>query len=114
MTRTIILAILALALPVWAAEPERPSKLYRASQLAYVAAQFADVASSRGLHEHNALLASNGALGGRGVAVKLSIGGAWLVAQELLMRRHWRVVTWTNFAVAAGTGVVAGMNWGKR
>lgn len=66
-------------------------RLWRASQVAVVAASAGDAASSWGRRELNPMLAGgSGRFGARGLGIKLGILGGAQVAQELLVRRATR------------------------
>lgn len=102
------LLLLALAAPL-AAQP-----LYRASQVAVVAASGLDVASSWGRHELNPLLGV-GSFGGRQMGIKAaSVGCSMVAADRLTVGRRRKWVTVANFALAGGLSFVAARNWRTR
>lgn len=88
---------------------------YRASVAAVSACASLDAASSWGRVELNPVLAGRDQrFGGRGIAIKAGITGAWLGAQWLTRRRDRRAWTVGNVAIAASWCGAAGWNWASR
>ena len=113
LTGLRIFAVL-LTLPLAAADLPQPSKLFRVSEVAFVAATALDVQSSRGLVERNPLLGrSDFTLQNQG-AKALAISAGVVALEEFIVRRRpgmARVFKWLNFGMAGVHGGVAVRNW---
>lgn len=88
---------------------------YRLSLLAVAAGTGMDIASSWNRPEANGLLRSpDGRFAARGVAVKISLIGAVVGIQALVLRRRPEMrgfASRVNFGIGVGTGAVAVRNW---
>lgn len=94
-----------------ASDYDRP---FTASQIALAISQVPDSHSSWGRFELNPVL-GRGAFGPRQLAIKAGITTSLLVAQRhRVFKRHRRLFTVANFAVAGVTLAVAGRNYGLR
>ena len=95
-------------------KPRTPSKLYRWSVVALLAANAADAGTSWGRQELNPMLArSGGTFGWQSAAIKSGLTGGLLLFQHVARRRHPeldRSMAYTNFAAAGALAGVAARN----
>ena len=103
-----MLALLAASLSA------QPRKLWLVSLAALTAANVADAQSSWGRPELNGILGAR--FGGRGIAIKVGINGAWIVGQVIVLRRHraYRAFAVGNFAAAGVFTGAAVHNYGVK
>lgn len=111
--KILIATALVVASPVVKAESNR-DLLFTASQVALATAQVPDSHSSWGRFELNPVL-GKGAFGPRHLAIKTAVAVSTLAGQRHpAFKRHRRVFTIVNFAVAGVTLAVAKRNYGLR
>lgn len=108
--------ILALALIVPAHGATRWEKAWRWSVAALAAGNSADIASSWGHAESNAIIRGAGGRFAprRGIAIKASVTGGMALLQWRLAKRYptaWKPFAVANLAAAGATVGVAGRNW---
>jgi hypothetical protein len=107
-----ILAILALSISLRAQEIKSDRRLFAMSLVSFAGAETFDALSSRGMIEQNPIL-GRGPFGARQIGIKVSMGGALVAAEMLIIRRFpqtRRAFTWTNFIASGGTSAVAWHN----
>lgn len=99
-------------------DAEIDRRQYRLSLLAVAAGTGMDIASSWNRPEANALLRlPDGRFAHRGVALKVSLVGAIVGVQALVLRRRpdmRRFASRVNFGIGAGTSAVAVRNWSRQ
>jgi hypothetical protein len=116
MIRLVVVLILAVSL-VSAQQSERRDGLtaLRASQAVMVTGHGLDLLScGYGCPEANPLLATDGRMGVKGIAVKVGVAAGLVLVQNWWVRR-WpgsrRVWTQINFVMGGTTAAVAARNW---
>lgn len=102
-------------------EPVQPgqSSAFKWSVAALALSTAADIAStkmgeSRGLYEANPLLATNGRLQAKGIAISVAVPVAVYAVERYILRRHPRAdraFTLVNFGVAGLRSGAAAHNW---
>ncbi len=107
-----VLAAAEMCIPTWKSPPPAPA--YRWSQVVFVSAHAADLASNwYGGPEANPILATHGRLRGKGLAIKLGYVAGYLAFQEWAVRKKPRlrkVFTVMNFVGAGMAGGIAARN----
>jgi hypothetical protein len=83
---------------------------WKASLVTLAATHTADVTTTSGKRELNPLLASDGRLKAKGIAIKYGMFGGVVAAEAKVDRKHRRWMTVLNFALAGVVAAVAVRN----
>jgi len=106
--------VTTFSLPVAAADLPTPSKLFRVSQVAFVASTAIDVQSSRGLRERNVILGRGDFTVRNQGAKALAISAAVVLLENYIVRHNpsmSRVFKWVNFGMAGAHAGAAVSNY---